>query len=215
VDARKAAPDAARDRTYAIVAALYEHEQRRRAGGPLPASLPSGWRNNRWRAQDVAYLIAGERVEVRHVAEGDGRFTVEGDDAASACRLLAADAGGLTVEIDGVRRRFTVTRGAGVLVVHGPLGTATLTPLPRFPPSEREDLAGGCLAPMTGIIREVRVQAGDQVEKGTVMLVLEAMKMEHQMIARDVGVVKQVRVEVGQMVDPDEVLIVVEPVEEA
>ena len=67
-------------------------------------------------------------------------------------------------------------------MVHGPLGTATLTPVPRFPPPEREDLAGGCLAPMTGIIREVRVQVGDRVEKGTVMLVLEAMKMEHQMI---------------------------------
>jgi biotin carboxyl carrier protein len=66
---------------------------------------------------------------------------------------------------------------------------------------------------MTGIIRDVRVKEGDRVEKGTILLVLEAMKMEHQMVARDVGVVKQVRVEVGQMVDPDEVLVVVEPLE--
>jgi acetyl-CoA carboxylase biotin carboxylase subunit len=215
VAGRQPTPDTARDRTHAIVAALYEHEQRRRAGGPLPVSVPSGWRNNRWRAQDVAYLIGGERIEVRYVAEADGRFLVDGGEAGNECRVLAAEARGLAVEIDGVRRRFTVTAGAGVLVVHGALGTSTLKPVPRFPPSEREDLAGGCVAPMTGIIREVRVQAGDRVEKGTVMLVLEAMKMEHQMIARAVGVVQQVRVEVGQMVDPDEVLIVVEPVEPA
>jgi acetyl/propionyl-CoA carboxylase alpha subunit len=215
VEGRQSTPDGARDRIHAIVAALYEHEQRRRRGGPVPASVPSGWRNNRWRAQDVAYLSGGARVEVRYVAATAGRFLIagEGDQAGTECRVLAADARGLAVEIDGLRRRFTVTAGVGVLVIHGSLGTATLTPVPRFPRSEREDLAGGCLAPMTGIIREVRVQAGDRVEKGTVMLVLEAMKMEHQMVARDVGVVMQVRVEVGQMVDPDEVLIVVEPVE--
>jgi acetyl-CoA carboxylase biotin carboxylase subunit len=209
--------DPARARTHAIVAALYEHAQRRRSGGPLPTSVPSGWRNNRWRAQDTAYMTGGERIEVRYVAHTDRRFTIGGEDdgAGQDCRVLAADARGLAVEIDGVRRRFNVTAGGGVLVVHGPLGTTTLTPVPRFPPSQHEDLAGGCLAPMTGIIREVRVKVGDPVEKGTVMLVLEAMKMEHQMIARDVGVVKQVRVEVGQMVDPDEVLIVVEPLEEA
>jgi propionyl-CoA carboxylase alpha chain len=113
-----------------------------------------------------------------------------------------------------VRRRFRIASRAGTLVVHGPLGTATLVAVPRFPPAEREDLAGGCLAPMTGIIREVRVAVGDRVEKGTVLLVLEAMKMEHQMTARDVGVVKQVRVEVGQMVDPDEILVVVEAPED-
>ena len=44
------AADPARDRIHAIVAALWEHEGRRAADGPLPASVPSGWRNNRWRA---------------------------------------------------------------------------------------------------------------------------------------------------------------------
>ncbi len=209
---RGRAADPARDRIHAIVAALWEHEARRRAGGPLPATIPSGWRNNRWRAQDATYAVGGARHEVRYVAGPHGTFTIEGEPA-SDCRVVHGDVRSLTLEIDGVRRRFGVARGDGVLVVSGPLGTATVTPVPRFPPAEREDLAGGCLAPMTGIIRDVRVKPGDQVEKGTVMLVLEAMKMEHQMVARDVGVVKTVRVEVGQMVDPDEVLIVVEPVE--
>ena len=43
------------------------------------------------------------------------------------------------------------------------------------------------------------------------LLVLEAMKMEHQLVARAPGTVSEVRVVVGQMVDPDEVLIVVDP----
>jgi biotin carboxyl carrier protein len=43
------------------------------------------------------------------------------------------------------------------------------------------------------------------------MLILEAVKMEHEMVAHAAGVVAEVRVEVDQMVDPDAVLIAMEP----
>jgi biotin carboxyl carrier protein len=63
---------------------------------------------------------------------------------------------------------------------------------------------------MTGVVRDVRVAVGDRVGTGAVLIVLEAMKMEHEIVALGDGVVTEVRVEVGQMVDPDVVLIVVE-----
>jgi propionyl-CoA carboxylase alpha chain len=47
-----------------------------------------------------------------------------------------------------------------------------------------------------------------------VLLVLEAMKMEHELAAHADGVVREVRVAVGQMVDPDAVLIIVTADEE-
>jgi len=83
-------------------------------------------------------------------------------------------------------------------------------PVPRFPEAAREDAAGGCAAPMTGVVREVRVVEGERVEAGRVLLVLEAMKMEHPLVAHAAGVVREVRVRPGQMVDPDEILIVVD-----
>ena len=58
---------------------------------------------------------------------------------------------------------------------------------------------------------KVCVSAGDTVHKGDLLLVLEAMKMEHRLMAEVSGVIQRVRVLEGQMVDPDEVLIVVEP----
>ena len=214
-EARRVARDHATDRLHAIAAALYEHEVRRGTGGPLPPSILPGWRNNRWRPQDVSYRVGGEAIEVRYVAAASGRFEVEAAGSASDARVSEVDVHGLALELDGVRRRFTVTADGDTTFVHGPLGTAELTHVARFPLQRREEIAGGCLAPMPGVIRQVRVAPGDRVEKGAVLLVLEAMKMEHQMIAHDPGVVKEVRVEVGQMVDPDTVMIVVEAEVEA
>ena len=45
----------------------------------------------------------------------------------------------------------------------------------------------------------------------TGLVILEAMKMEHPLVAHAPGTVTEVRVEVGQMVDPDAVMVVLEP----
>ncbi len=211
--ARRPARDAAVERLHAVVAVLAGQE-RRRGTGPLPPSILPGWRNNRWRSQDVSYRTGDGSVEVRYVCTAPGLFDVE----VGEWRATAAVAGEhgraentVDVEIDGVRRRYAVVAEGDRTVVHSTLGTTELTEVPRLPARRGEELAGGCLAPMTGVIREVRVAVGERVERGAVLLVLEAMKMEHQMIAHAAGVVTEIRVEVGQMVDPDEVLVVVEP----
>jgi acetyl-CoA carboxylase biotin carboxylase subunit len=208
---RVAPRDPAADRLHAIVAALHGHECRRRKGGALPSSIPSGWRNNPWRAQDQSFQVGGETIEVHYRAAEPGRFEVE--TAGKASRVLVTDAreSAITLEVDGVRRSFQVASEDEIHVVHGPLGSAELEEIPRFPPTLLEQIAGGCVAPMTGLVRQVNVSVGDRVDEGSLLLVLEAMKMEHPMTAQCAGVVEEVRVEVGQMVDPDDVLIVVKP----
>jgi propionyl-CoA carboxylase alpha chain len=119
----------------------------------------------------------------------------------------------LALEIDGVRRRFLVAVDGDTSHLHGPLGGATLVEQPRFPARAGDELTSGCLAPMPGIVRQVLVKPGDRVEKGTVMVVLEAMKMEHPLTANAPALVTAVRVEVGQMVDPDAVMVVLEALE--
>ena len=64
---------------------------------------------------------------------------------------------------------------------------------------------------MTGVVQQVLVQEGDKVEKGTVLIIVEAMKMEHPLRAQEDGVVAEVRVKVGQQVEPDDVLVIVTP----
>ena len=63
-------------------------------------------------------------------------------------------------------------------------------------------------SPMAGVIQEVRVQPGDEVETGQVMMVIEAMKMQNDLHARRAGTVKAVYVSVGQRVGQGAPLLV-------
>ena len=63
---------------------------------------------------------------------------------------------------------------------------------------------------MQGTIVEVLVAAGDQVEVGQAVCVLEAMKMENQVDAEAAGTVTEVRVAAGDNVSAGDVLAVIE-----
>jgi acetyl-CoA carboxylase carboxyltransferase component len=57
------------------------------------------------------------------------------------------------------------------------------------------------VAPMTGVVVDVLVRAGEAVSQGQVLAVMEAMKMEHEVLALQAGVVTEVYVNKGQMID--------------
>ncbi len=64
-------------------------------------------------------------------------------------------------------------------------------------------------APMPGNILKVNVKAGDAVKAGTVLVVLEAMKMENEIMAPKDGTVTQVLVSKGSTVDTGAALVVI------
>jgi len=66
---------------------------------------------------------------------------------------------------------------------------------------------GGFVAPMPGKIVSVAVQEGQKVEAGTVLVILEAMKMEHRIDAPSPGVVKALHVQEQQLVEQGFVLL--------
>ena len=63
---------------------------------------------------------------------------------------------------------------------------------------------------MPGTVVRVEATVGDRVEAGAAIVVIEAMKMEHQIRAPHAGTLAELRVEVGTQVDTGEVLAVVD-----
>lgn len=63
-------------------------------------------------------------------------------------------------------------------------------------------------APMPGKVLEVKVKAGDAVKSGDVLLILEAMKMQNEIMAPADGTIADVRVAAGQTVNTGDAMIV-------
>jgi biotin carboxyl carrier protein len=71
--------------------------------------------------------------------------------------------------------------------------------------------AGAVLAQMTGRVIRVDIAPGDSVKQGDILLIVEAMKMENEIVAPVAGTVKQVAVAAGARVSEGDLLVEIEP----
>ena len=107
------------------------------------------------------------------------RLAVDGA-ALTGVRLWSAPPELVDLEVDGVRRRYRVALERRDRLGRQPARRQRATSrTPRFPLPGSALAAGSLTAPMPGTVLRVDVEAGAAVEEGQVLLVLEAMKMEH------------------------------------
>ena len=64
-------------------------------------------------------------------------------------------------------------------------------------------------APMPGTIVDVKVNVGDSVERAQVVIIMEAMKMENEIVAPVAGTVQAIRVKKGDSVNVGDVMAVI------
>jgi propionyl-CoA carboxylase alpha chain len=194
----------------AALAAALTSQRARRAEARALATIPSGWRNNPSAMQQVRYLHRDEEVLTQYLRQGDGAFAYEVAGHSGEARILRAEDGWTELEIDGVQQTLSVVSEGADHWVQGPAGEVRLVELPRFPEREREQTAGGYLAPMPGRIVSVKVSTGQQVTAGEVLVIVEAMKMEHVITCSEDGIVTEVRVVADEQVEAGQVLLVVD-----
>ena len=131
--------------------------------------------------------------------------TPDGEEAAP--RVLRD----VTAEVDGRRYqvKLWVPDLGDAVVASG--GGASKAAGPKRPKAAASGAGSGTVAvPMQGTIVKVLVVEGDTVEVGQTVCVLEAMKMENNVIAERAGMVKEVRVQAGESVGPGDVIAVIE-----
>ena len=175
-----------------------------------PWSIPSGWRIGRniettWRVGSADAPVTVGVTGTTGAAEvrvGDETFYASAQKAA----------GGLTLTVEGRTERVRVATEGDVTWLA--LAGQTYS-LRELPPERRRGAAGSANAevrsPMPGSVVAVHVEAGDVVTRGTPLLVVEAMKMEHTLVAPSDGTVADLLVRAGDQVKVDQPLVSVTP----
>jgi 3-methylcrotonyl-CoA carboxylase alpha subunit len=160
-----------------------------------------------WDATDGFQLAGPRAVSLPLIADGEVVM-------ARACY----DARGVTVEVDGITAaadaRVFETNDA-VYVVRD--GRETILKLMDFEAVDTALFDGGGMvtSPMHGKVLEILVRAGEAVHKGQRLAVVEAMKMEHAVLAPTDGLVAQIAVAVGDQIAEKAKIMVIEAVEKA
>jgi propionyl-CoA carboxylase alpha chain len=204
--------DGAGERAAAAAAALALQAGRRGTARAL-GSLPSGWRNVPAMPQHAAFEPpGGEELTVGYrFARGGLLALIEVNGVElEAPRLHACAADRVDIEIAGRRQRYRVHVDGQAVHVNTPTEQLTLRLLPRLPSVEQTGEAGSLAAPMPGAVLRVMTSVGERVSAGQALLVIEAMKMEHEIVAPDGGVVSDLKVSEGSQVQAGTVLAVIE-----
>ncbi len=186
---------------YALAAALAEATTASR-GSRVLSRIPTAYRNVPSQHRSREYEIGDLTWKVTY-ENRNGRLV-------ASETVIEATPNRVVLEVGGVRESFDVSVGDGWVDVDGPEGSVTLTPVPEFVDPADVVAEGSLLAPMPAAVVSVAVESGQTVNKGDVVLVLEAMKMQHTITAPSDGVVSELDVSAGQQVEAGAVLAVIE-----
>jgi len=185
------------------------------AASPDPSSpwgIADGWRLGHGGERLLCFHYRGERLELR--AHGSaGNYTLEGADGLSLRVAGAAFvAGRLVARVDAQQHRVRARADAVRVLVHDGEQRYALERVPAFLFDQGEAGAGAdrLTAPMPGRVVLVKAEAGQAVEEGQELLVMEAMKMELSLRAPRAGTVEKVQASEGEFVEADAVLLTLE-----
>ncbi|MEU1492144.1 biotin carboxylase N-terminal domain-containing protein [Streptomyces sp. NPDC005776] len=192
------------DQRLAATAAALAEATRNAPGG---VARFGAWRNVASQPQLRRYRSEpdGREHEIAYCATRDGLAPTDGT------RVMAVRPDRVTLETGGVTRHFGVAAHRDRLYVDTATGSYTFTALPRFTdPTERTE-PGSLLAPMPGTVVRVAdgLAAGAAVEAGQPLIWLEAMKMEHRILAPASGTLTALHAAPGLQVEVGALLAIV------
>ena len=191
----------------ALSAASLWIQGQNRENAAILREIPTGWRNSRLPGQKITFNYLDQDIEITYRSNRDGSFTVNNGTTA---KIIEWTPSGIDIEVNNSRFFSKITRDSDSIVVHGPWGDALFKILPRFTLPGSEQQAGGLVAPMPGKVIDLKVKVGSKVKKGDTLVILEAMKMEHQVKASEDGKVTKVLIKKDDQLENGALLMVVD-----
>ena len=191
----------------AAIAVAMESQAQRRDKAKVLRSLPSGWRNSTMPMEQLSFRCGDQDIELAYRLHRDGRFRLICDEEEHVIEAYECGSGAVDLDDNGHRLQFTVQAHGNDWLVHSAAGDLVLQQQPRFPDTSLDGNTGGLTAPMPGSVLATEVGAGASVAKGDLLLIMEAMKMEHPITAPRNGVIDAVHVSVGDQVDNGQLLV--------
>ena len=184
--------------------------------GDDPWEAVGGWRPSG--AAETAWDVAGpagERLTVRVSGPPAAARVRVGDRAPVAASATRTD-DGLLLTVQGRTVQVLVAEQGAVTWLHLDGETHAVHELPPVRLHAGAGTSDGEVrSPMPGSVIAVRVADGESVDEGQVLLVVEAMKMEHSLVAPVAGTVTDLLVRTGDQVVVDQLLASVSPAAEA
>ena len=188
------------DLALAATAAALQARALRRTSAKVLASVTAGFRNSVMPPERVDYLVGERKLKLEYRAQRDGSLVVSVDGSARRTRVLRSSGADIDLEVDGRRSALAISSVGARRLVHGEFGDVELLELPRFAVAGPAQAGGALKAPMPGRVLAISVAPGESVVRGQLLMVLEAMKMEHRITAPADGIVQAIRVAEGEQV---------------
>ena len=194
----------------AAIAIAIESQAKRRANAKINKRIRGGWRNSTMPDEELTLEAYGEEIKLRYKSNRDNSFNFSFEETSHVVTVIDSGYGSVEIDIDGQRSQYTLDKIGEEWLVHSTFCDFEFKELPRYPISSSDDFGGGLVAPMPGAILSIDIKPGDTVKKGDVLVILEAMKMEHRITAPRDGIVGSVRTSVGEQVENEQLLVTLE-----
>ncbi len=167
----------------------------------------------------MKYIVRyGEREHVVEVLPEDGAWNIVVDGRAARVDSAELAPGAYSILADGRSREVAVEREGDQFRVRLGGDTLELTVLDevraRTRRPERAAVARGPVslkAPMPGLVVELKIAPGQAVKQGQPVIVIEAMKMQNELVAPADGTVEKIHVDARQSVEANQPLITFAP----
>lgn len=183
-------------------------QERNRLKANTASFMSSGWTNGRLPKQNITFIFDNEEYKVLYKYKRNIGYVFEWGKIGI---IHSADEYGIDAEFNGKRHYSRITIKDNNILVHMPFGDINLEIKPRFVMPGSENIQGSLSAPMPGKVIALNVKKGSKVKAGDVLVILEAMKMEHSIKALEDGVVSKILISKNDQVENGAPLMIVDP----